>query len=410
MADEVVATEAPAILRLRRFIEWVGSGQPVTQTGRIRRADALALVEALDTGDVLDPRYPIQSSAELPGLGVLVEWAKRCGLVRVVRGRIVAVNRHAHLLDEPPALVARMLDSLPRVCGELGCSVVMADSQHTVDALFGELVGGGSTMAVARGCELAWNTAMLRYWFPDATEQQLEFQRRRSDGDVRWLLATVAELGVLTVNEDTVALTAFGERCLRAHLGLGTSEARCLSVKVTLRDSASPVIWRRLRVPCDIRLDRFHEVLQAAMGWQDCHLHVFERAGERYGHADPDLDIEDERATTLGHLLSRAGDRLDYEYDFGDGWGHEIALETIGDPDDRRARCLDGAGRCPPEDVGGIPGYDDLKRALADPGHQDHDAMLDWLGLADARGLDPDRFAPEEADAAVASVPANRFR
>ena len=88
-SDELTerAREAPAVRRMRALVEWVGEGRPLTQTGRLRRADALALVELLETGDVLDVRYPLQSSAELHWLTLWVEWAKACRLVRVVHGR-----------------------------------------------------------------------------------------------------------------------------------------------------------------------------------------------------------------------------------------------------------------------------------------------------------------------------------
>jgi DNA-binding PucR family transcriptional regulator len=85
---------------VRGFVDWVGAGRALTQTGRLRRADALALVELLDTGDVLDQRFPIQSSTELYHLTLLVEWANACGLVRVARERIVAVRKHAKRLEQ----------------------------------------------------------------------------------------------------------------------------------------------------------------------------------------------------------------------------------------------------------------------------------------------------------------------
>ena len=163
---------------------------------------------------------------------------------------------------------------------------------------------------------------MLRYSFPDATEQQLEFQRRRSDGDVRRILEAVAGLGVLSVADSVIALTPLGSWAVGAWLGLGTPASDALYVKVTLDESADPVIWRRLRVPADIRLDRFNQVLGAAMGWQDSHLHVFEHGSDRYGFPEPDLDISDDREVTLGALLVHPGDRLAYEYDFGDSWEH----------------------------------------------------------------------------------------
>lgn len=105
--------------------------------------------------------------------------------------------------------------------------------------------------------------------------------------------------------------------------------ATLLSVEVTLQESADPEIWRRLRVPADIRLDRFHQVLGAAMGWQDSHLHVFEHGSDRYGFPNPDLDIRADREVTLGALLVHPGDRLGYEYDFGDSWQHGIVLEAV---------------------------------------------------------------------------------
>lgn len=128
---------------------------------------------------------------------------------------------------------------------------------------------------------------MRRYRFPDATPLQIDMQRRRSDGDVRRIVDAVAGLGVLTSDADVIALTALGSRSVRAWLGLGTPESSVLCVDVKLRESADPLIWRRLRVPADMRLDRLHLVLGAAMGWQDSHLHVFERGTERYGFADP---------------------------------------------------------------------------------------------------------------------------
>ncbi|MHB8695778.1 MAG: hypothetical protein ACYDHH_31560 [Solirubrobacteraceae bacterium] len=81
-----VASEAPALIRMRASVDWVGAGQTLTQTGRLGRADALALVDLLDTGDGLDERFPVQSSGKLYHLSVLVEWAKAAGLVRVARG------------------------------------------------------------------------------------------------------------------------------------------------------------------------------------------------------------------------------------------------------------------------------------------------------------------------------------
>src|SRR3954468_18741205 len=392
----VAASGAPAARRLRGFVDWGGDGRPLTQTGQLRRADALALVDRLETGDRVDR---VRSSAELYQLGLVVEWAKACRLVRVVHGRLVPVRKSAALLGRPLGLIARMLDALLGI--EWGASVVAADAEHTVEAVFGELLAGGS---IERGCEVAWQTATARYWFPNTTEQQLEWVRSGGDADVRRLIAIASELGLLTVADGAIELTPLGRHCLPAWLGRGRPEADTLTVKVTLRGSTAPVVWRRLRVPADIRLDRFHQVLGAAMGWQDCHLHVFERGEERYGYPDADIEIDDHRGKTLGDLLAVPGDRLDYEYDFGDDWPHLIVLEARGADGDATARCLDGVGRCPPEDVGGLSGYEELRRVLANPRDAEHEHMLGWLGIADPREFDPADFVLENANAAVAAV------
>jgi Plasmid pRiA4b ORF-3-like protein len=82
---------------------------------------------------------------------------------------------------------------------------------------------------------------------------------------------------------------------------------------------------------------------------------------------------------------------MHYTYDFGDGWEHDIVLEKQLDPDpgEQSPTCLVGKGPCPPEDCGGSWGYADLKESLADPSHEAHEDMLEWLGLENAADFDP---------------------
>jgi hypothetical protein len=79
-----------------------------------------------------------------------------------------------------------------------------------------------------------------------------------------------------------------------------------------------------------------------------------------------------------------------YEYDFGDSWEHEVALEKIleKDPNLKTPVCLDGAMACPPEDCGGIRGYYDYLAALADPKHPEHEEIREWMG----EKFDPAKF------------------
>jgi hypothetical protein len=177
-----------------------------------------------------------------------------------------------------------------------------------------------------------------------------------------------------------------------------------LQVKITLRGVTKPPVWRRVLVPSDIRLDRFHEVIQAAMGWTDTHLHVFCTELGDYGVPDPELGFRDEHRTTLGALLQGPGDQIRYTYDFGDDWEHAIRLEKIvpADPDRLYPSCAAGKSACPPEDCGGRWGYTDLRGVLADPGHEEHEGMLEWLELEDASEFDPGAFDLEEVNDSLA--------
>ncbi|MEV0152456.1 plasmid pRiA4b ORF-3 family protein [Micromonospora sp. NPDC050686] len=159
-----------------------------------------------------------------------------------------------------------------------------------------------------------------------------------------------------------------------------------------------PPVWRRVLVPGGFTLDRLHRVVQYAMGWQDCHLHSFDIDGIQYGEPDPDgeLAVRDELDVRLDAVVGK-GSRFQYTYDFGDWWEHDLLVEDAltGDPEQRYPYCVDGARACPPEDVGGPPGYQLLLAALADPGHPEHAAMRRFVG---------DRFASEAFDAGRVST------
>ena len=92
-----------------------------------------------------------------------------------------------------------------------------------------------------------------------------------------------------------------------------------VSLKVALRGTRPPV-WRRLLMPGTMTLADLHQALQAAMGWEDCHLHVFDIAGRQYGgrHAGDDVD---EKRPTLNSLVKAGVARFTYTYDFGDNLG-----------------------------------------------------------------------------------------
>lgn len=171
-------------------------------------------------------------------------------------------------------------------------------------------------------------------------------------------------------------------------------------LKVTLRRTKPP-IWRRFLVPGDITLKRFHDSLQAVMGWTDSHLHQFEARGVLYGTSDREFGLQrvSEGKTTLDQVLRRPKDRMRYEYDFGDSWEHDIVLEEILPPQPEGCYPVILAGKmaCPPEDVGGIPGYSHFLASLAKPRHPEHREMMEWVGGT----FDPERFDAREATLAI---------
>ena len=176
--------------------------------------------------------------------------------------------------------------------------------------------------------------------------------------------------------------------------------------KITLLD-IKPAIWRRIQVP-DCSLDVLHLYIQATFGWWNYHLHQFEIDGVRYGPPEPDgmdfgLETEDEGEAVLSAMLpkTKRKARWIYEYDFGDGWRHEVLFEGFppAEPKVKYPLCLEGARACPPEDCGGPWGYADYLAAIADPEHEQHGEMLEWRGP-----FDPETFDAKQATKEIRKV------
>ena len=176
-------------------------------------------------------------------------------------------------------------------------------------------------------------------------------------------------------------------------------------LKISLK-YARPPIWRRLQVRCDVTLAKLHGILQTTMGWHDGHLHQFIVGRTYYGvpreDAFFDMDTKDERKVRLDQLLASPKQKMNYEYDFGDGWEHEILLEKVlaPEPGARYPRCIAGARACPPEDCGGVAGYENFLAAIRDANHEEHDEYLEWIG----REFDPEEFELEEVNAALRQI------
>jgi len=154
-------------------------------------------------------------------------------------------------------------------------------------------------------------------------------------------------------------------------------------LKVTL-EGVDPPVWRRLLFSGNRSLKRLHEVLQIVMGWTNSHLHLFEFPDELF-FTDPrfmldHVDHEDEARTKLRKLVKAPGACFHYEYDFGDSWLHLVEVEDVLAYEGREPLCIEGEGACPPEDVGGVPGFRDFLAAMADLQHPRHSELKRWIG------------------------------
>lgn len=181
-------------------------------------------------------------------------------------------------------------------------------------------------------------------------------------------------------------------------------------LKVTLLDTEPP-IWRRVVVAGDRTLPHLHDVIQAAFGWTDSHLHDFEIAGERYTTPFPDdwMPVQDERDVRVDRIAEAGG--AWYTYDFGDSWVHDIAVEDTIAADDATVvpACTGGERACPPEDCGGVWGYAELVAILADPSHPEHAERVEWLEWIGRDGYDPEAFSTSEFASNLVRLRAYRF-
>lgn len=156
-------------------------------------------------------------------------------------------------------------------------------------------------------------------------------------------------------------------------------------LKITLLE-IEPRIWRRIQVPSSIKLCCLHSALQVVMGWADSHLHQFGQGEKNWGVPEwdefNDFDLIDESKTQLAIGLKAEGESMFYQYDFGDDWEHEVVLERVIPVSEalKTPICLGGERRCPPEDVGGVHGYQEFLEVILDPTHKEYKQYVRWAG------------------------------
>jgi hypothetical protein len=163
-------------------------------------------------------------------------------------------------------------------------------------------------------------------------------------------------------------------------------------LKITI-DDITPPIWRIISVPETFSLNKLHHIIQISFGWTNSHLYMFGEYEHKIG--DPILWDDGETETLwdkkikIRDVLQKIGDKLKYEYDMGDGWEHTVVLEKIEDRGSKTGKCLDGARNAPPEDCGGIDGYNELIHHRCHPEKDGYIELLEWLG---------DEYDPELID------------
>jgi hypothetical protein len=352
--DLVEAAERSTVVRqLRELTTWIGDGRKLTQTGRITLGDARALVDLLGTEDRVDPEiggkvFKTTSSEELRGLIKIVEWAKAAGLLRTVKSRIVPVKKNLAVINKPLELWELAFDAFDQL-GEaicvtwMGPALMAREFQVVVPWLLAQLYAG--PVKVADLYQEAWELVTRPYVLDAEPAEHLRSWRNLNDSDLRHVLTALEQLGAV--------------RLTREDREIRTAELPPLGLRTMRRRRGAP---------------------------------------EHGDRSDDEVVLSD--------LVKRAGKRFEYEYDFGDSWQHDLVVEEIleAERDVVYRSCVAGEGACPPEDSGGIGGYFHLRDVLADPEDQEHEDMLDWLGLVEPEDLDPAAFDLAEVNRALAAV------
>ncbi len=371
----------------RWLLACLGDGVKLTQAGYLPPAivnGAMAALgwetEWIGKGNREDLTVPVLD---------LRESAQRFGLVRRYRGRLLVTVAGRKLVD-PQALWWHLAERLPDARSEaerhggIAYLLLTAAGRPRDDVLLAEALAilgwrdrSGMPVTDIGAFSLARDTWAL-------------FRRLGVQPDKdRW-------------DDPEPVPTVAGVRLARAAL-IGRGPARsqpqpssrprteAVTFTISLRD-IDPPIWRQVVVPASLTLRQLRAVIQTAMGWQDYHLHMFDVDGVLYGDVEEieTAPLGDGETFTVGEA-ARVGE-FSYEYDFGDSWHHDIRVDDVSPSvGTDTPRVVAGARNCPPEDCGGPWGYADLLDALADPQHEDHDQLLEWVGGEwDAEAFDID--------------------
>ncbi len=196
-----------------------------------------------------------------------------------------------------------------------------------------------------------------------------------------------------------------------------------VKVKIEMIGLTKPRVWREMWIPMDITFHKFHMLIQAGMGWKNYHLYQFgESRNSRYfiiksPYAEDMSGVDARKVKVEEFLMAYFNDvnmakamgripneRMYYTYDYGENWEHSIEILDFERSDIWRAELTDGAGACPPEDCGGVPGYQNLIKTLSSGKMREKDELRQWLNDCGYRDFDPSVFDMEAAKMRVKKV------
>ncbi len=441
---------------LRRFevlASFYGPGRKLTQAGHPTLADARELVGAMGLGDHLGPEvggrtWRTRSAAELPDLSFSLRWALRAGVVRKEHGRLRQTASWAQLsAAQRLQRSADALMALGPLAGYYGDGP--AGAAEAVDSAFPSLLLRLAEGPLGYPEALSQLTSYMHrhYRWPEPWAEEAKL-RGLLDHDLSQTVQLLELAGILQPppgspdeqpGSPAAAVSSTGPRLRLLPGGSGPADHRqplvptpvglwlvprlaisgrapqvyapslcpptasVHELRVSL-DDVEPEIWRSLAVPSSLSLAGLHLVVQEAMGWQGYHLHEISVGDKRYGVDDGegwDGPPEDERRYRLADVAPE-GQSFSYVYDFGDDWQHTISVQAVRPalPGEDFPRCTGGERACPPEDVGGTPGYQEFLVAISDPSDEEHDHYLEWAG----GGFDPEHFDLAEANRRIADL------
>ena len=323
----------------------------------------------------------------------------------------MSVKKNAALTERPLDLVLALLEAYPRLGKPLfprntwRQSLVGDEFTDISQELMTMLLRAAGPCPLDELNDIAYDVIEARYMLSGLTPVQHDSLRRMIVADVTIAMAALHVLGVVVLDREagTAGLTDLGRYAIRRVRGMAQPGDPVLQMRITLADVDDPPVWRQVVIPAGYTLDRVHDAIQVTMGWQNSHLHMFRVAGREYGPAylDDELETLSEKQFRIGDLM-KVGDLASYEYDFGDGWEHELVVEAsaVADAATAYPACTGGEGACPPEDCGGPGGFAELKELLAGPPSPEREEMRVWAD----EDYDPAHFDLAAANTAAGSV------